>query len=249
MDLTGEAESEPQKIGTPAADLLAGMDAALATVAALFERQRTGRGHRIDVSLVESMTRLMTPRLVSYLGSGELPRRSGARDSVLAIYQAFETADAPITLGDRQRRDLATVLRRRRRAGHGRGPALRVQCPAARRRARSWSPGSRRSSAPAGGTTGSLCSPSTASRPARSARLDEVAADPGLRERGLFYRMARDGRRARCRRSIPASTSTARANAPRRPPPALGEHTADVLRSVLGKSDDDIARLRAAGIV
>jgi crotonobetainyl-CoA:carnitine CoA-transferase CaiB-like acyl-CoA transferase len=75
-----------------------------------------------------------------------------------------------------------------------------------------------------------------------------VVADPGLRERGLFYRMVReDGR------EVPQVNTGIRidgeANTPRRPPPALAEHGAEVLRSVLGKSDDDIARLRAEGII
>jgi crotonobetainyl-CoA:carnitine CoA-transferase CaiB-like acyl-CoA transferase len=98
MDLTGEPESGPQKIGTPAADLLAGMDAAFAIVAALYDRKQTGRGHQLDISLAESMTRFMTPKLASYLGSGDLQRRSGGRDSVIAIYQVFTTADEPIVL-------------------------------------------------------------------------------------------------------------------------------------------------------
>jgi len=98
MDLTGEPDSPPQKVGTAAADLLAGMDAAFAVVAALFDRDKTGRGHQIDVSLAESMTRFMTPKLVSYLGSGDLQRRSGGRDSVIAVYQVFQTADDPIVL-------------------------------------------------------------------------------------------------------------------------------------------------------
>lgn len=98
MDLTGEPDAPPQKVGTAAADLLAGMDAAYAVVAALFDRNRTGRGHQIDVSLAESMTRFMTPKLVAYLGSGDLQRRSGGRDSVIAVYQVFQTADAPIVL-------------------------------------------------------------------------------------------------------------------------------------------------------
>jgi crotonobetainyl-CoA:carnitine CoA-transferase CaiB-like acyl-CoA transferase len=58
----------PQKIGTPAADLLAGMDLALATMAALMQA-RDQQGHAIDISMVDSMTRFMTPRLISYLGS------------------------------------------------------------------------------------------------------------------------------------------------------------------------------------
>ena len=99
MDLTGEAESPPQKIGTPAADLIAGMDAAYATLAALFDRQRTGKGHKVDIAMIDSMTRFMSPRIVPYLGSGIVPHRTGARDSVISVYQTFETKDRPITLG------------------------------------------------------------------------------------------------------------------------------------------------------
>jgi len=99
MDLTGEAQTDPQKIGTPAADLLAGQDIAMAVLAAYAARASTGRGAQIDVSMQASMTRFMAPRLVSYLSSGELPRRSGGKDSVIAIYQVFDTADRQISLG------------------------------------------------------------------------------------------------------------------------------------------------------
>lgn len=99
MDITGDTESPPQKIGAPAADMLAGQDAAMATLAALFDRQKTGLGRKIDVSLVESMTRFLTCRISPYLGSGDVPKRSGGTDSVIAIYQLFETADRPLNLG------------------------------------------------------------------------------------------------------------------------------------------------------
>ncbi|MBJ9938526.1 CoA transferase [Burkholderia multivorans] len=99
MHLTGQADRPPQKIGTPAADLLAGQDIAMAVLAALFERQRTGAGKQIDISMVATSARFMAPRIVPYLGSGESPMRSGGTDSVIAIYQVFETADFPITLG------------------------------------------------------------------------------------------------------------------------------------------------------
>jgi crotonobetainyl-CoA:carnitine CoA-transferase CaiB-like acyl-CoA transferase len=99
MDLTGEAESPPQKVGTPAADLISGMDAAMATLAALFERAKSGKGHQIDIAMVDSMTRFMSPRIVPYLGTGEVPKRTGAKDSVIAVYQAFDTQDKPLTLG------------------------------------------------------------------------------------------------------------------------------------------------------
>jgi len=99
MDVTGSPDAPPQKIGAPAADMLAGQDAAMAVMAALFDRQRTGSGCKIDISLVESMTRFLSCRLASYMGSGEVPRRSGGTDSVIAIYQSFDTADRPLTLG------------------------------------------------------------------------------------------------------------------------------------------------------
>lgn len=76
MDLTGEADNPPQKVGTPAADLLAGQDAAMAALAAIYERKSTGRGCQIDVSMVASMVRFMTPRIVPYLGSGQAVKRS-----------------------------------------------------------------------------------------------------------------------------------------------------------------------------
>lgn len=98
MEVTGEAENDPQKIGTPAGDLLAGEDAALSCLAALFDARSTGKGHYIDVSMVESMTRFLIPRATVYLGSGEEPRRTGAKDSVIAIYQTFRTSDSYITL-------------------------------------------------------------------------------------------------------------------------------------------------------
>ncbi|PLC52049.1 CoA transferase [Pollutimonas nitritireducens] len=99
MDLTGEAQNDPQKVGTPAADLLAGQDVAMTVLAAYVARTRSGRGVQIDVSMQASMTRFMAPRLISYLSSNELPRRSGGKDSVIAIYQVFDTADKQISLG------------------------------------------------------------------------------------------------------------------------------------------------------
>lgn len=84
------------------ADMLAVHDEAMAVIDALFCRQREGVGCDMDVSMVESMSRFMAPRIMLYLGSGEFSRSFGGRDSVIAIYQVFETADDPIArLGKR----------------------------------------------------------------------------------------------------------------------------------------------------
>jgi crotonobetainyl-CoA:carnitine CoA-transferase CaiB-like acyl-CoA transferase len=247
MDLTGEAESEPQKVGTPAADLLAGMDATMATIAALCERRHSGRGRQIDVSLVESMTRFMTPRLVPHLGSGELPRRCGAKDSVIAIYQVFQTADEPMTLGvgnDRIWRRLCAALGENAMAEDS-----RFATNAGRRAARPELVGRIQDILLGEGRDHWLALFAEHGIPAGPIyRLDEVSSDAGLLERGLFYQMATpDGRR------LPQVNTgiriDGRANAPRRAPPALGADDAAILRSLLGKSDDEIEWLRAAGII
>jgi crotonobetainyl-CoA:carnitine CoA-transferase CaiB-like acyl-CoA transferase len=245
MDLTGEWEGPPQKVGTPAADLLAGHDMALAVAAALVRRVRTGRGAVLDVSLVESMTRFMTPRLASYLGSGELPRRSGARDSVISVYQVFDTADEPMTLGlgnDAIWQRFWTALGEpergldARHAGNADRRADREAIVAAiqtRLRTRSradWLALFASHKIPAGPIQ----------------RLDEVAADPALTERGFLYAMPRPGRRPAPQINTGIHLDGA-PNSPRRPPPDLGADADRVLADWLGYNDAQIAAARALG--
>ena len=246
MDMTGEREGEPQKIGTPAADMLAGMDAAFAAVAALHERARTGRGRRIDVSLVESMTRLMTPVLTSYLGSGEVPRRSGAKDSVIAVCQTFATADEPITLilGNENlwRRfwhavGRPEVLEDSRYQDNGSRRAHRaelvaeIQALLSTRPRADWLALFAQAQVPAGPIN----------------RIDQVCADEALLARGLLYRIDRAAGPPVPQVNTGIHIDGA-ANDPHRPPPALGADTELVLRELLGYDDDTIARLRALGL-
>ena len=231
MDLTGELDSGPQKIGTPAADLLSGMDAAMAVIAALHERKSSGKGHRIDVSMVESMTRFMSARIVPYLGSGELARRSGARDSVIAVYQVFETADAPITLGLGNEGLWRRFWEAIGQAERGRDPAFdsNVKRRAARaqivaeieailrtRPRAAWLRIFAEHRIPAGPIN----------------RVEEVGADPELQARGLVYAIERNGvRLPQVGLGVHVDGSAA---TQRRTPPRLGEHNAEVLKDWLG---------------
>jgi crotonobetainyl-CoA:carnitine CoA-transferase CaiB-like acyl-CoA transferase len=243
MDLTGEADSDPQKVGTPAADLVSGMDAAFAAVSALFERQRSGRGHKIDIGMIDSMTRFMTPRVVAYLGSGEVPRRSGAKDSVIAVYQTFHAADGVMTLALGNdaiwQRFWAAIGRPEygadpRRATNAQRHAARAEIVAeiaailkTRPRAH-WLALFAAQKVPAGPVN----------------RIDEVSADPQLIERGLFYAIEARGKR------IPqvgsGITVDDNGDSYRSPPPALGEHTDGVLAEWLGYDAARIEALRAA---
>src|SRR3546814_17883702 len=71
MDLTGPREAEPQKVGAPAADMLAGCDAAMAVLAGLHRRAATGKGCTLDISLTESMNGFIPPPIRPIMGESE----------------------------------------------------------------------------------------------------------------------------------------------------------------------------------
>lgn len=246
MDLTGEPAYGPQKVGTPAADLLAGQDVALATVAALYERHRTRLGKCIDVSMVSSTVRFMSPRIVPFLGSGEPVTRSGGRDSVIAIYQVFETADDPITLGlgnDAIWQRFWTAVGRpdygesetfgnnaqRRRA---REQIVATIAGLLRTRPRAqWLALFAQHRIPAGPIN----------------RVDQVVQDACLLEDGMFYAVDGDaGLVPQVGLGIRFDGSN---RVHRRAPPTLGQDTERVLRERLGMSDTCVAGLKDAGIV
>ncbi len=246
MDLTGEADSPPQKVGTPAADLIAGMDAAFATVAALFERARSGRGHLIDIAMVDSMTRFMAPRIVPYLGSGEVPRRTGAKDSVISVYQTFDTLDKPLTLGlgndaiwkrfwqavghPEMGEDARYATNVDRRAARAEIVAEIQKLLAARPRDH-WLALFAQAKVPAG--------------PVNS--IDDLTRDPHMLERGLFYAAEFNGGRVPqvgLGITIDGSSASFRTR-----PPRLGEHTKQVLRDWLGYDAQAVARLREQKLI
>lgn len=246
MDLTGEADTPAQKVGTPAADMLAGQDAAMAAIAALLARDRTGAGRTVDIALVDSMTRFLTCRIVPYLGSGEAVRRTGGRDSVIAIYQTFETADEPMTLalgndniwkrfwdalGRPDMRDIPDYATNEGRRAARQAIVAEIQAILATRPRAHWLALLAAARVPAGPIN----------------RVDEVVRDEALLDRGLFYRM-RVGER-----DVPQVGTGIRldgsANVPRSAPPELGGSTEEVLRDLLGYCDDRIANLRRAGTI
>lgn len=246
MDLTGEAENDPQKVGTPAADLIAGMDSAMIVLAALFDRSRTGRGHALDISMVESMTRFMAPRIVPYLGSGTVPRRTGAKDSVIAVYQVFHAADAPMNLALGNDAIWKRFWQAVGEPAMGEDP--RYATSALRHAARAEVVGRIAALLKTRPRDHWLALLAAAKVPAGPIyRVDEVAADAPLLERGLFYRLEQDGRAVpQVGLGIRVDGETA---ACRIAPPRLGEHTDGVLRDLLGYDETRVAKLRAATVI
>lgn len=246
MDLTGELAQGPQKVGAPAADMLAGQDAAMAAMAALFARTRTGEGRSIDVALVDSMTRFLSCRIVPFLGSAELPRRSGGRDSVIAIYQAFDTADEPMTLALGNDAIWTRFWEAVGRPAYAADPAMGSN--AARRALRDRIVADIQElllTRPRAHWLALCAAARVPSGPIN--RVDELVRDEALHQRGLLFRLE-DGDR-----QVPQVGTGIQLdgafNTPRHLPPRLGEHSGTALRDWLGMDEDEIAGLRASGTV
>jgi crotonobetainyl-CoA:carnitine CoA-transferase CaiB-like acyl-CoA transferase len=93
MNMTGEADGPPVRVAASITDLSTGMYAAIAVQAALEHRRRTGQGIRIDVSLADSLMAMLNHQVTTVLATGEAPGRMGSASPITAPYQAIRAAD------------------------------------------------------------------------------------------------------------------------------------------------------------
>jgi len=98
MAVTGEVDGEPQRVGSPVGDVSAGMFGAMAILAALRVRDRTGKGQYIDIALIESTMSLLSNVASNYLISGEEAQRYGNGHPNIVPYQAFRTRNGHIVV-------------------------------------------------------------------------------------------------------------------------------------------------------
>ncbi len=115
MDLTGEPDREPQKIGVAFADIFTGLYGVIAVQAALAQRERTGEGQQIDMALLDCMTGVLANQALNFLVSGKAPRRLGNAHPNIAPYQVFPTSDGHLIVAvgnDRQFVKFCTLLGR-----------------------------------------------------------------------------------------------------------------------------------------
>lgn len=99
QSVTGEPHGPPVKAGVPVTDLAAGMLIANGIMAALYERQRTGVGQRVEVSLLDAGLALSVWEFSGYLASGKRPERTGSAHRLAAPYEAFPTEDGMVNIG------------------------------------------------------------------------------------------------------------------------------------------------------
>jgi crotonobetainyl-CoA:carnitine CoA-transferase CaiB-like acyl-CoA transferase len=113
MDLTGEPDGEPQKIGVAFTDIFTGLYSVIAIQAALAHRETTGRGQHIDMALLDTSVGVLANQAMNFLATGIAPKRLGNVHPNIAPYQTFPVADGRIIVAvgnDAQFARLCAVL-------------------------------------------------------------------------------------------------------------------------------------------
>ncbi|EJN39643.1 putative acyl-CoA transferase/carnitine dehydratase [Pseudomonas sp. GM84] len=98
MDITGESDRQPTKVGTSIADMIAGLYAAQAITAALHHRLVSGEAHSVHISMLDSLASLLTFNAGIYYATGESPTRRGNEHPTICPYETFPTADGWLNL-------------------------------------------------------------------------------------------------------------------------------------------------------
>ena len=115
MAITGEPGRPPVRVGIPIADLSGGIYSSMGILAALVERDRTGRGCSLELSLFDAMLHLLTYMGTMWLTDGILPKPPGSSHDYTVPWQAFEATDGYLVVGTRQDKILAKPVHGPRR--------------------------------------------------------------------------------------------------------------------------------------
>jgi len=232
MDITGDPDGEPQKIGVALADILTGVYGVVAIQAALTARARTGQGQQVDMALFDVMVGVLANQALNYFVSGKAPHRIGNAHPNIVPYQTFPTRDGHVMIAvgsDSQFAKLCAILGRTdiaTDAGYATN-ALRVRnrgvlIPALRKELLSW------------GRDELLVRLADSGVPAGPINtVADVFADPQVRERGMRVDIdcpeVAGGVLSGLRTPIRFSASRLCLD---KPAPHLGEHTNAIAREL-----------------
>jgi len=251
MSITGVPDGEPgagpQKVGVAVADLMCGMYAVSAILAALYERDRSGAGQYIDLSLLDSQVAWLANQSLNYLVSGSPPRRQGTAHPNIVPYQAFATADGHLMLAVGNYAQFARFCAMAGAAGLSADPRFATNQERVAHRAelvpavaalmrerttRDWIAALAAANVPCGPIND----------------LAQVFDEPQVSHRGLRLDLPHP-----LAGSVPTVRNPVRFSRTaveyERAPPPLGADTATELRGRLGLDDEALADLAARGII
>ncbi|MCW8127349.1 CaiB/BaiF CoA transferase family protein [Microbulbifer halophilus] len=249
MSITGVPEGQPgagpQKVGVAAADLMTGMYAVSAVLAAVIHRNESGRGQHIDLALLDTQVAWLANQAQNFLTSGKNPERQGTGHPNIVPYQAVPSSDGYFMLAignDAQFKrfchiaDLDELAEQPAYATNSARVLAReqlvplIEAATAKRDSAWWLEKLSDAHVP--------CGPIN--------NLDQVFADPQVQARGMVVEQPhpRAGSVKTVRNPALFSESPLEYE---QGPPVLGEHTEAVLRELLGKSDEEIRQLKEAG--
>ncbi|HXJ82319.1 MAG TPA: CoA transferase [Candidatus Methylomirabilis sp.] len=247
ISVTGAPGGHGARCGVSVADLTAGMYAAYGIMLALRVKEKTGRGQAIDVSMLEGQLSLLGTMIGGYLADGEIPVPLGTAYKALLPYQTFrtKTRDLALAVGSEKlwkvfcpvigRPDLTDDPRYRTNAVRARNRDTLIPTLQEVFLTKSYEEWETLLLA-AGIPMGAINS------------IAEVVDHPQVAARGALVEM--DHPRAGKVRMVGAPVRlSATPGSVRTPSPTLGEHTDEVLRDLLGLAADEIAALRAAGVL
>ena len=249
MSITGETGGDPMKVGVGIADLMCGMYAGTAILAALHHREKTGEGQHIDVALFDAQLAWLINAGMNYLVTNEAPRRYGTAHPNIVPYQVFPASDGFFMLAvgnDAQFKRFCELAGTPELADDPRfatNPARlenreilvdRLRGLTARKSREFWLAGLERANVPSGPINDiaqAFDEPQTKARGMRVRFEDERIAGGGADLIGSPLKLS----------ATPVSY--------RRFPPALGEHTREILQGLLGMTSQEIDALVGDGVI
>jgi crotonobetainyl-CoA:carnitine CoA-transferase CaiB-like acyl-CoA transferase len=244
MSITGAGDGPPFRLGVAIADIVSGMFAAQGVTAALFARERTGKGQAVDIAMLDSVAALLTYQAGIYFATGSAPTRMGNRHPTIVPYETFRAADGDFVIAvgnDEQWRRFCAVTgiepearfatNRQRVTGYAELKPILDRRLAAEPRAY-W-----------------IEKLAAAAVPCGSVRdLHELFGDPQVAARSMMSTVMHPTIGALSVLGTPLKLSATPPSV-RTPPPTLGEHTDAVLTRELGYRPEEVAAFRAGGVV
>ena len=249
MAITGEPHGPPAKIGSAFSDMVAGTYAALGIVAALQERQHSGLGQAIDVSMIDCLFAMMMDEPFDRYDSLGLPERQGNRVMRLSPFNAYQTLDGWVVIGAASEQDwgrLCGAMGRDDLEAHpdfGRNAWRIANNEKVDAVVSAWV-----RELNTADVLSALLALDIPCSPVRSAQ--EVLQWPHLKARNMVSSLRNtDGTLASALAAdLPLRFSRSTAGHTR-PAPAPGADTSQVLRRLLNLSDDDLERFRRSGVI